>query len=258
MSIRGSGVRRTSIIALCAAALVVMSGCAAPELSPSGPDEPEVVAAREGLAQRQDSILTSVAMGTPLSVSVNDACDRGSYSAPWGPFDDYDWQCGRWTSWVVGSDIVDPGALIAAYRAHLSEAGCEPDVSTFDQVTGYWATYGVAGHLDSGEPYTVDSLPDASAQCPDGTQIGITFGSSAAFDASEDATFSVDEGEVVEARPHDQNAVRTSGGELIVVLGTNSVYHVVPRGGPEPSSDTTPRPLPCACYSGSECDCPGG
>lgn len=258
MSMRGSVALRWSVASAAVVLGLFMAGCAyAPESQPpSGADEPEVVAARGEAAEMQSALLEKAAMSPLLSVSVDDSCQSGSYSAPWGPFDLYYWKCEYWTSVVVGSDIADAGELIATYRAHLGSIGCEPDPAEFDQVEGYWAMYGVRGHLDDGEPYTVDDLPSAAAQCPDGRQVFIGFRSSAAFDAEEGANLWADE--VIESRPHDQEAVRASGSPNVVVLSMRTTYHVVERFAEERFTEETPAPERCSCYSGSECDCPGG
>lgn len=258
MSMRGSVVFRWSLASACAALMLLVAGCGpAPEpIPPSGADEPEVVAAREEVAASQEALLAKAAMGEPISVSVDDSCRRGTYSSPWGPFDDYHWQCGYRTSVIVGSDLPDAGALIAAYRAHLGSIGCEPAVGDFDLIEGYWEMYGVRGHLDSGEPYTVDDLPDAAAQCSDGRRVFIGFRSSAGFDAADYENLYADE--VIENRLPDQAAVRASGRPLVVVLTMDTTYHVVSRFEEEPSTGPTPDPLHCSCYSGSVCDCPGG
>lgn len=258
MSIQGSRFFKLLLAVVCGSAALLMSGCASHEFPPSGSDQPHVVAAREEAAAEQDALLAKAVMGERISVSVNDNCRIGTYSEPWGPRDNYYWQCVHTTSWVVGSDLVDAGELIEGYRAHLSETGCEPDAASFDQAARYWAMYGVTGQNVNGEPYTVDSLPGAGARCPDGTHIGIGFRSSAAFDVSKYVTFYASDGEEIESRPHDQVAIRTSGSELVVALSTSTTYHDVPRDNVQRSSETTPEPFRCACYSGSECDCPGG
>lgn len=258
MSMRGSVSFRWSVASACTALVLFLAGCglASDPPPPSGADEPEAVAAREEAAETQGEILEKVAMSAPISVSVDDSCRRGSYSVPWGPFDDYYWTCEYRTTVVVGSDVTDAGELIAAYRTHLGSIGCEPDVAEFDQVEGYWAMYGVRGHLDDGEPYTVDDLPSADAQCADGERVFIGFRSSAGFDVEVGANLWADE--VIESRPHDQDAVRASGSPNVVVLSMRTTYHVVPRFVEERSTETTPAPPHCSCYSGSVCDCPGG
>ena len=187
------------------------------------------MAAREQLAADQHEILTVAALEKPLSISVDDGCIRGSYSAPWGPFDGYHWQCRLATSWVVGSVLEDPALLIEAYRAHVSAIGCEPDTAAFDQVTSYWQMYGVTGQTDTGEPYTVDSLPPANAWCPDGVQLALTFGSSAAFELPDLIGVAEYEGEQIEVRAHDLAAVQGSESTLVVTLSMWDVYHEVPR-----------------------------
>src|SRR5688572_14873286 len=107
-----------------ALAVLVMTGCApGSEFPPSGSHEPEVVAAREKVAAEHEELLGMAALGGPLSVSIQDYCKSGTYSAVWGPHDPYYWSCGRATSWVVGTDTTDPAELIAAYRAHLTAIG---------------------------------------------------------------------------------------------------------------------------------------
>ena len=246
------------LVVLCAAALLALSGCgySGGERPPSGAREPVAVAARVAAAATQEAHLRHAAAAEPISTSVDDNCEPGRFSAPWGPFDSYYWSCRRTTSWVVTSVFVDPGELIAAVRAHLATTECQPDVSSFDQVQQYWAMYGVRGHLDSGEAYTVNNLPSAVAQCPDGARIGIAFSSAAAFDASKYLNLNASEGEIIEAKPHDQTAVHTSDSELILVMSTDINYYSVPRSKPE--LEPTRDPNWCACYSGSECDCPGG
>lgn len=237
-----------------------MFGCAiAPrELPPSGANEPDVVAAREEAAAAEETLLAKTAMGEPISKSVQDYCKSGTYSEPWGPRDPYYWSCGHVTSWVVGTDIGDPAELIAVYRAHLTSIGCEPSETDFDMAAQYWAMYGVPGENANGERYTVDDLPGASARCSDGTGVGIGFRSAAEFDASTLVTYYASDGEQIIDQPHNETAVRASGRALIVTLSTSTGYHYVLRGDSEPSPETTPEPQRCACYSGSECDCPGG
>jgi hypothetical protein len=118
--------------------------------------------------------------------------------------------------------------------------------------------YGVPGKNANGDPYTVDNLPGAGGHCADGTWVGLSFRSSAEFDASRLVTYTASDGEKIEDRPHDEAAVRSSGRALIVTLSTSTTYHDVPRGGTDPTPDTTPEPPRCVCYSGGDCDCPGG
>lgn len=206
-----------------------MTGCAVEGPPPSGSQDPLVVAAREQIAKDQSKILTAAALQEPLSISVDDGCIRGQHSAPWGPFDGYYWQCRYATSWVVSSELVDPALLIEAYRTHLSTVDCEPDVAAFDQVESYWQMYGTTGRLDTGETYTVDSLPPATAQCPDGARIAVTFGSSAAYEPPELIGIAEYEGEQVDVRPHDLDAIRGSGSPLVVTLSMWGIYHEVSR-----------------------------
>ena len=239
--------------------LFATSGCSiAPrEFPPSGANEPEVVAARQAAAAAEEELLAATALGEPISTSVQDYCQSGTYSEPWGPRDPYFWACGHVTSWVVGTDLQDPAELIAAYRAHFASIGCELSETSFDRTAEYWATYGVPGENSNGERYTVDNLPSAGALCSDGAEIGIGFRSGADFEASRLVRYYLSDGEQITDQPHDQAAVRANGG-LIVTLITGTPYHYVPRGGTAPSGESTPEPQHCACYSGSECDCPGG
>lgn len=248
------------MVAVMVASVLSMSGCAVVpgEFPPSGANEPDVVAAREEAAAAQGELLANAAMGEVISEAVLDYCRSGSYSEPWGPRDPYYWSCGHVTSWVVGTDSEDPGELIAAYRAHLASIGCEPSEADFDMTAQYWEMYGVSGQNANGERYTVDNLPSASARCPDGAGIGIGFRSAEEFDASTLVTYYAGDGEQIADQPHDQAAVRASGRALVVTLWTSTTYHDVPRGGSDPSPETTPEPERCACYSGSECECPGG
>ncbi|MFK4834324.1 hypothetical protein ACI3KY_01190 [Microbacterium sp. ZW T2_14] len=131
--------------------VVVLSGCAPASVSPpSGSHDPDVVAAREEVAAEQEGLLATAALGEPLSVGVQDYCKRGTYSAVWGPHDSYYWSCGRVTSWIVGTDTEDPAELIAAYRAHLTAIGCDPDEADFDMAAQYWAMYGIPGENANG------------------------------------------------------------------------------------------------------------
>lgn len=101
-------------------------------------------------------------------------------------------------------------------------------------------------------------MPGASARYSDGTGLGIGFGAAAEFDASTLVRYYASDGEQIIDQPHNEAAVRDSGRALVVTLSTSTVYHDVPRDDSEPSPETTPEPQHCACYSGSECDCPGG
>ncbi|PVW02964.1 hypothetical protein DEA06_14420 [Microbacterium sp. Gd 4-13] len=197
-------------------------------------------------------------MGEALSMGVRDGCESGTNSEPWGPRDYFYWRCNRTTSWVVRSDLGDPGEIIAAYRAHLAAIGCEPDPASFDMAAQYWALYGPTRQNANGEPYTVDDLPGAGANCTEDMQIGIGFRSSVGFDVAQYEHSYTSDGEEIEARNLDQTVIRSSGTEYIVTLSASTSYHQVLRSDPQPSDESTPEPLPCACYSGSSCDCPGG
>lgn len=261
---RRDGRRRIARAVLSIAAtlgvLLATSGCtiASGSFPPSGAEDPAVVTAREQAASEQEILLTTTAMSEPISTSVQDYCETGSYSEPWGPRDPYYWSCGRVTSWVVGTETHDPAELIMAYRARLISLGCEPSEADFEMTARYWEMYGIPGENANGERYTVDDLPGAGGNCEGGAWVGIGFGSAAEFDASTLVTYYASDGEKILDQPHDESAVHALGSALIVTLSTRTEYHYVPRGGSEPSPSTTPEPLHCACYSGSQCDCPGG
>jgi hypothetical protein len=252
-------VRRSVGTVVCGAAMLVLTACGSPNDStaPSGADDPRTVAAREALAADQESALDAAALGEPVSKSIDDVCEHGSYSVPWGPFDSYDWQCERWTSWVVTTEITDAGVLIEAYRTHLLEAGCTPDEAEWDMLASYWNQYGIPGENDHGDPYTVDNLPGASALCPSHGNVFLRFSTPGGLEPALHS-YAEPQDEAIEFLAHDGGAIAASGSALVIELSTRDWYHDVPRGGTAPSHDTTTEPLPCMCHSGSDCDCPGG
>lgn len=251
--------RRAVIAAVCAAVALTLASCASGTggSAPSGAHDPNTVAAREALAQAQESVLTATALGEPVSKSIDDVCEHGSYSAPWGPFDSYAWQCERWTSWVVSTDLADAGVLIDAYRTHLVEAGCAPDEAEWDMLTSYWTQYGIPGQNVHGDTYTVDNLPGASAICAPYGSVYLRISTPVGVEPPL-RSYAEPQDQAIEFIAHDGEAIAASGSSLVVELSTGAWYHDVPRGGTAPSHDTTPEPLPCTCHSGSDCDCPGG
>jgi len=255
---RSSPLRAATLVAIAAAGLLPLSACAsgAGQPPPSGAHDPEVVAARAAAVAEEQDLLVAAALGEPITTSVQDTCKRGTYSAPWGPYDPYYWSCGHVTSRVVSTATVDPAQLIADYRAHLAEVGCTPDEAAFDMTAEYWQMYGVPGHNANGEAYTVDDLPGGTAVCADGRTVGVAFRSAAGFDTKTFFTYVEGDGETITDEPPDLAAIRDRAPELVVVLSTSTGYHSVLRKEPEPPS--TPEPGYCACYSGSACDCPGG
>jgi hypothetical protein len=72
-----------------------------------------VVAARAAAVAEEQDLLVAASLGEPITTSVQDTCKRGTYSAPWGPYDPYYWSCGHVTSRVVSTATVDPAQLIA-------------------------------------------------------------------------------------------------------------------------------------------------
>lgn len=239
-------------------ALLPLSACASGSghAPPSGAQDPEVVAARTAAAGAEDELLAAAAMGEVISTGVQDYCERGSYSAPWGPFDPYYWSCGHVTTRVVSTDTADPAALIAGYRARLGDIGCVPDEAAFDMTAQYWQMYGVPGHNANGDPYSVDDLPGGTAVCADGRSMGVAVRSAAGFDRGTFFTYAEGDGEKITDQRVDAALVHARAPELVVVLSTSTGYHSVLRNEPEP--EDTPDRGYCACYSGSPCDCPGG
>jgi len=246
------------VLVIAIAGLLPLSACAveAGGFPPSGAHDSDVVAARTAAAADEQDLLIAAALGEPISTSVQDTCARGSYSAPWGPYDPYYWSCRHMTSRVVSTGTADPAQLISAYRAHLFAVGCTPDEAAFDMTAEYWEMYGIPGHNANGEAYTVDDLPGGTALCNDGRSIGVAFRSAAGFDTTTFSTYAEGDGETMTNEPLDLSAIRARAPELVVVLNTGTGYHSVLRQ--EPETPSTLEPGYCACYSGSKCDCPGG
>lgn len=94
--------------------------------------------------------------------------------------------------------------------------------------TRYWSTMGVAGENAHGEPYTVDSLPDAVAVCDDVHRVSIDFGTTAGVDKDE-SLFAFAGSEVIEQKSFDREVLDASAAPLVVTLRAGTGYHDVMR-----------------------------
>lgn len=248
--------RRRSSGALVAviATVLTLAACQSQPFPPSGAHDPEVMAAREAAVAEERELLSELAMQQPLTEAATDYCDAGQNN--FKIRDPYFWTCGHSTIWVVPDAQTDPALLISAYRSHLETVGCEPDAADFGMASDYWATMGVAGENAHGEPYTVDSLPSASAICEDGRRIGIRFGTAAGVE-SDETLFAFAGSEIIEQTPFDRAAIAASTTPLVVTLTVGTNYHYISRTKDIEESDPSTPPV-CVCHSGGSCDCPGG
>ncbi|WJM15303.1 hypothetical protein [Microbacterium arborescens] len=240
----------------CVVLVLAMAACSQGRVDPQEYD-PYTVAQRADAAAAAEAALSRAAGGVVLTTETTDVCSPGRRN--WWVQDLSAWTCSRSSRWLVAAASGDPGEVIAGYRAHLTDAGCTVDESSYGMVERYWADWGVAGMYQNGEPYTVDDLPSAFAMC-DNQSVGIAFRTPAAVRAPAPALSST---LVIEYDAFELEAVTGAGIPFVVVLRTSRGYHSVDwtgeiSGKDEDDAESDFPPGWSDCYSGSDCDCPGG